>query len=558
MTELQREMALAERDERRTQDAQRSALLGRRAPAPAEQPAATRRSSREVRPEEARKSAMRELVAARGKQAARREEQDDEEEDDEEEDEGHGADEDETERRSAGDVDFGGSSSDEDETRSRRRAAGSSRRASSPLYSSDEDEGEEEEEASFEEVAAAVVRRSQLEAWHGEPFFARYIKGVFVRMAMGERTDPATGHREPRYVLARVEGLETRPPGVYKDVGQPWRSPYPFGPERTKTDVWLRVTRGGSERCAPMALVSNTPPTEAEYEGWQAAAKQADQRPLPRSAALKARENIAAASSYVYTSEDVQARLREKRAAGQLAHTALEIARLEHELAVAHEVADEAKAAEIQAALEAARSRSAVEPATTGKRSGNPAESINARNRAQNFQNALRNVSNAPQRAEGPDEDAPKGADGEDLDPFSRRATRPKVYWSTRGAREREEAEAAARAEEAERERAAADAAVREAEETVEGFEAEGPGLRARRVGFEVPLFDPEELTAAANLRLGSSGGPVPALGAMGRSLLGLSGAVQTASMHIEPAPGRRVLTIEDVEAQVGGHVAYA
>lgn len=42
-----------------------------------------------------------------------------------------------------------------------------------------------------------------------------------------------------------------------RDSGQPWRSPYPFGPHKHKTSKWLRVARGYSERGMPLAQVGN-------------------------------------------------------------------------------------------------------------------------------------------------------------------------------------------------------------------------------------------------------------------------------------------------------------
>ena len=50
--------------------------------------------------------------------------------------------------------------------------------------------------------------------------------------------------------------VEARPPGLYKDSGQPWKSPYRISPpEGPMTDKWLLVSRGHSERFVPMAQV---------------------------------------------------------------------------------------------------------------------------------------------------------------------------------------------------------------------------------------------------------------------------------------------------------------
>jgi hypothetical protein len=49
---------------------------------------------------------------------------------------------------------------------------------------------------------------------------------------------------------------------------------------------------------------------------------------------------------------------------------------------------------------------------------------INARNKQRNFENALHNVGARPEGS------TTKTADG--IDPFSRRTTRPQLYWSTK------------------------------------------------------------------------------------------------------------------------------
>jgi hypothetical protein len=56
---------------------------------------------------------------------------------------------------------------------------------------------------------AAQVKRTQLERWFDKPFFDRCLPGCFVKVPLGEETDPRTGEKRPRYVLLRVLGFTT-------------------------------------------------------------------------------------------------------------------------------------------------------------------------------------------------------------------------------------------------------------------------------------------------------------------------------------------------------------
>lgn len=44
-------------------------------------------------------------------------------------------------------------------------------------------------------------------------------------------------------------------------TGRGWDNPYKFGAKGGRTNKWVTVRRGGSERLMPLALVSNSSPT---------------------------------------------------------------------------------------------------------------------------------------------------------------------------------------------------------------------------------------------------------------------------------------------------------
>ncbi|KAL6778742.1 hypothetical protein ACKKBF_B04830 [Auxenochlorella protothecoides x Auxenochlorella symbiontica] len=447
MTELEREFELAERAERRQQEVQRRKLLkqtGKAAQEAAHGPvpagptvAGTRsrgetlagegagrsmRSGREEREEAAKKTAMQELVAARKARTEGRGPAADEE-----------AERDESLSRSPSPRRARLPSDDEDEALSDLEEDG----AAGGWKPRQEDE-EEEDEAAFEDVCSVIVPRYKLEKWLGEPFFAATMPGCMVRVSLGTRTC-SDGIARPHYMLAQVVDVEERAPGVYKDSGQPWRSPYPFGPNQEKTSTWLRVARGFSERGMPLALVSNSAVSEAEFEAWQRACS-ADRRPqLGRTEVAEVARRIKDAETYTYTAADVAAVLERKRAKGEGArNAALERARLERERDAAAEAGDVVRHADLEKELKELEER--IEVASARRGLGVGMEDINKKNRNINFQNALNNVSNKV--LEGPG-GATKAEGSKTLDPFSRRVTRPQNYWSTKGEEAGTAAEAA-------------------------------------------------------------------------------------------------------------------
>lgn len=425
MTELEREMELADRAERRQQEMQRKQLL--RAAEGAEEAGAkprkdrttaARRSGREVREEHAKKSAMEELKAARDRKARGQR--------------AHAAEAVEaagvTEEDEEGEAPLGYG----EELFSEDELGGGARWEPRDDF---EEDAEKTMEASYDEVKTIQVRRHRLEEWVAKPFFASVLPGCMVRLSNGpERTADGQvvlgmdGRPVASYVAAQVVGVEEKTPGYHKYMhgGPPWKTPYPFGPSGAKTSLWLKVLRGGVEASWPLAQVSNSGITENEFRSWHNRCEAAKLRHITRGEVEEVRDRLMAAENYVYSAADVAQLLEEKRLKGQAPrNVALERARLVRERDAAAEAGEEARAVELDAQLEL------LAAAAAGARRGGGASmaELNRKNADLNFQVALQS---------GGDGGAGGGAGKKDgggaagtLDPFSRRVTRPIVYWNT-------------------------------------------------------------------------------------------------------------------------------
>lgn len=227
------------------------------------------------------------------------------------------------------------------------------------------------------------------------------------------------------YVCAKVLGLVEREPGYYKynHTSQPWKSPYPFGKgsdndgskTTTKTSLWLRVVRGGSEKFWPLAQVSNSSITEQEwfhYQQGEADARDKGGRELTRGDVERAKKRLLEAETYTYSEKDVAELLRGKKTV--VKNFALEKARLERERDAAVQRGEASFAEELDGDIRR------LEEESFKRRKEDKMAKVNAKNAKKNFQDGL------AFREDGMD----KGND--EMDPFRRRATRPMVYWKTK------------------------------------------------------------------------------------------------------------------------------
>lgn len=411
MTELEREMELAERAERQQQKRQREELLraasGRRekkeTPTAEKETAATvsRKSGREVREESRKKSAIEELKAARQKKSS------------------------ETYlekklQQQEADYEYYSSAEEEEDGVLSLEDEG--------IHRAFEDE-EDEEEASYQEVKSIQVRRHKLEEWISKPFFERTLPGCMVRLAAGNKKAPdghnmygPDGRPVIQYMAAKVSGLVEKEPGYYKYLhgsAPPWKSPYRFG--EGKTSLWLRVTRGDSERIWPLAQVSNSSITEQEFFRYHQLCEQNKTAQISRGHVERVKSSLIAAENYVYTAQDVAKLLEEKRnkGGGSRRNAALEKARLERE----RDAAQQRGEMDVVADLEREIEELAI---LSGKKQKSDALSaLNKKNANLNFKTII----SSGQAADGNEKNGE-----ESLDPFRRRVTRPIVYWNTSAA----------------------------------------------------------------------------------------------------------------------------
>lgn len=268
MTELEREMLIAERAEQRQQELQRKKLLKQ---AGADAAAATKldkkkasstrlKSTREQKEEAAKKSAIEELKAARERKtkggAARAAKPSPTASE-----EATGAGEGPSLDRDLSDFEEGEEYDDDVGYRTGYRTG----------YGIDEEDEEAREAADFEDIKGITVRRYKLEEWFSKPFFDATLPGIMVKVVLSEVKDMQgrlmmgpNGQPLKKYLLAQVIDVEERPPGYYKfKDNQPYKSPYPFGPDqggangggKPRTNKWIRIARGHSEKLWPLAMV---------------------------------------------------------------------------------------------------------------------------------------------------------------------------------------------------------------------------------------------------------------------------------------------------------------
>jgi len=262
-------------------------------------------------------------------------------------------------------------------------------------------EDADREEASFDELRSIQVTRNQLEAWYDKPFFSgQGMHGLVVRAAYSGG-----------YMLMTIRDI--------KDLTKQ----YPFGPRNAPCTRYLELVDGlDIPHTLPMQVISNQVLEEAELERYQRHCARAKRKPLSKEDVEVARGKIQEALSYRWDSSKVREVLEAKRASGRLpVNIAAEKARLRRLLEGA-EGKDPEEAAELERQLRDLEAQALVEKPGSSRTYG--MSHINKRNMQINFNIAFKNVSNKPAGAA-----ERKGG----ADPFSRRATRPNIYWNTGG-----------------------------------------------------------------------------------------------------------------------------
>ncbi|WIA39359.1 hypothetical protein OEZ86_005468 [Tetradesmus obliquus] len=471
MNELEREMYLFEREEILQRQRERQQVLTQ-VRKEAEQ-VEVRASSRRPRTQTGTDSAIGRIAAAHAQREERQKKKQQEEEkaersrkkrqqQDEEDEE-----QEEEEEAEESDASLEAEDSDElqeleaEEEEEEEEAAAAADRAAGQLGTRTEvyDEGagsyeESEERATLDEVLSITLRRSDLEAWHGEPFFEEDVKGCLLRI-VNSAEQARTG--QPSYLLARISDIVTR--NSYT---------FPAGSKASRTRKWLHMDdlSGGSVFRHQMSMVSNSAVTQAEYDKALAKAQRGHSKFITKGDVQQAQERLQHARNFKYNAVLVKQLLDRKRAAGKGTGTVAERrARLTHELNIARQegkpedvvmrLQDELERLEQQerqrtqqadAAIQAARAEkegSGMGAAAAAAAAGGAKLTtemalavINMRNRDKNVLKIFQGV--------GPSTGIKKeGKEGNDV--FSRRHTQSKVYWQT--SKEKQEAAKAAAAE---------------------------------------------------------------------------------------------------------------
>lgn len=281
---------------------------------------------------------------------------------------------------------------------------------------------------SLEDVTNVTIRRSKLAKWFFEPFFEEIIAGCFVRVGVGMKDNQCC------YRLCQVKNVDARDP----------HKQYKF--ENRMTHKWLNLVWGDSEARWQMARISDQPPTESEYLQWLNEVEKSHSRKPSLSDITDKREAIAKLNTFVYSADLVKKMLHEKKmAASRPSNVALEKDRLLKELALAESKDDQVDIQRIQTKMKDLEAYSMQNQSKDAKALA--LAKMNRRNRFENFKNAseLKPASHAKAGEAG-------------YDPFSRRWTRSQNYYDRSSRARNTEATKASEAATIAAQEAAADA----------------------------------------------------------------------------------------------------
>ncbi|KAF5187225.1 Rtf1-like protein [Thalictrum thalictroides] len=266
---------------------------------------------------------------------------------------------------------------------------------------SDEEKLNNEEALTFEDIKEIIIKRSKLAKWFREPFFEDMIVGCFVRVGIGMQYDNTACYR-----LCIVKNIDSSEPNKRYRL------------ENKSTHKHLCCTWGISEARWQMALVSDSLPLEEEFNEWVHAMKRDGVRMPSKQDLREKQEAIQKAITFVYSSETVKQMLQEKKLAlSRPLSSAAEKERLRREMKVAESKGDVFEVERIKARLleVEANSKHTRELDSKAMRLAE----MNKKNRAENFKNAseLKPVNTSLKAGEA------------GYDPFSRRWTRSKNYY---------------------------------------------------------------------------------------------------------------------------------
>lgn len=293
------------------------------------------------------------------------------------------------------------SSSSQSESESRSHSDDEGSTGDGGMADSDDDGAPGSGRPTYDDIKEITIRRSKLGKWFMEPFFEELIVGCFVRVGIGRSKNG------PIYRLCMVRNV---------DATEPDRS---YKLENRTTCKYLNVTWGNESSAArwQMAMVSDSPPLEEEFKQWLREVERNGGRMPSKQDVLEKKDSIQKINTFVYSAATVKQMLQEKKSASSRPlNVAAEKDRLRRELEVAQSRHDEVDMERIKKRLqelEASRD-SKVKDAKAIRLA-----EMNRKNRVENFKNAseLKRVNTSLKAGEA------------GYDPFSRRWTRSRNYY---------------------------------------------------------------------------------------------------------------------------------
>ncbi|KAI3834281.1 hypothetical protein MKX03_030088 [Papaver bracteatum] len=290
------------------------------------------------------------------------------------------------------------SSSSQSESHSGSHSRGDGSAGDEGLGDSDEDRLDT---LTFEDIKQITIRRSKLSKWFMEPFFEDLIVGCMVRVGIGRKKNMAI------YRLCMVKNVDASDPDKQYKMDNKYTHKY-------LNCVW------GSDNSAArwqMIMISDSPPLESEFNEWMEELERKGGRKPSRQEVLEKQEAIQKALTYVYSAATVKQMLQEKKSASSRPlNVAAEKDRLRREMDIAESRRDMGEVERIRARLlELESSRQSKLKDTKALRLAE----MNKKNRAENFKNAseLKPVNTGLKAGEA------------GYDPFSRRWTRSRNYY---------------------------------------------------------------------------------------------------------------------------------
>jgi len=389
--------------------------------------------------------------------------------------------------------------------RSSRRGRGGPAKRKGKRGRRDLEDGEldEDVEASIDEMRDIMLTRNKIVEWINEPFFENVMMDQFLKIGMGTVVNPADGSLLTVYRLAQVLEVVERKPGkyqIFKGDKTSTRSPYEMaavlktGKEvLVETNKWVKLRIGSAEATFPMSLVSTKMLESEEFEKYCEECKKARERPPMRSDVRKAQESQKAAEEFRYSAADVWRKI-EKGGGRKTLSYAFKKQDLEARLEIAREKGDAEGEAKYKVELEKLEKEHAIRKGQRESRARRMAE-INERNVNQNFEAMLER---AKEKEKEQKQNRRKSVEKK-ADPFSRRPTAPLSWAMKKGLGDKKVDDDKS----VEKELVIVEEGVEDRERESEGQRAKFPGLE---IDFKVDLKLLKKPTQRTKLLLSTMG----------------------------------------------------